>query len=135
MNEFDDISRPRHYAEGRTFEPKDVIAKWGLNFNVGNAVKYLARAGRKGDELEDLKKCRQYILFEIENRKLIAENNTGVLPIDCVSEDWGLDTKRSEALYWLVSSSRVDLGLFKLKVALENIEYLISKLEKNSEEE
>lgn len=57
---------PKHYTEGRKFEPKDVIRDWDLNFNLGNAVKYLARAGRKGDIVEDLKKAQQYIQFEID---------------------------------------------------------------------
>lgn len=60
------IKSPKHYTEGRKFEPKDVIRDWGLNFNLGNAVKYLARAGRKGDIVEDLKKAQQYIQFEID---------------------------------------------------------------------
>ena len=60
------IKSPKHYTEGRKFEPKDVIRDWGLNFNLGNAVKYLARAGRKGDAVEDLKKAQQYIQFEID---------------------------------------------------------------------
>ena len=62
----DNVKHPSHYAEGRQFEPKDVIRDWGLNFNLGNAVKYLARAGRKVDTIEDLKKAQQYIQFEIE---------------------------------------------------------------------
>lgn len=60
------IKSPKHYVAGRKFEPKDVIRDWGLNFNLGNAVKYLARAGRKGDVVEDLKKAQQYIQFEID---------------------------------------------------------------------
>lgn len=62
----DNIKHPSHYVEGRKFEPKDVIRDWGLNFNLGNAVKYLARAGRKADLVEDLKKAQQYIQFEID---------------------------------------------------------------------
>lgn len=63
---FDNVSHPSHYTEGRKYEPKDVIRDWGLNFNLGNAVKYVARAGRKDDILQDLKKARQYLDFEIE---------------------------------------------------------------------
>lgn len=63
---FDPVSRPSHYAEGRKYEPRKVIHDWGLNFNLGNAVKYISRAGRKNDALEDLKKARQYLDFEIE---------------------------------------------------------------------
>ena len=62
----DNVKHPSHYVEGRKFEPKDVIRDWGLNFNLGNAVKYLARAGRKADTVEDLKKAQQYIQFEID---------------------------------------------------------------------
>ena len=64
--ENDIISHPSHYTEGRKYEPKDVIRDWGLNFNLGNTVKYVARAGRKDDILQDLKKARQYLDFEIE---------------------------------------------------------------------
>lgn len=59
------ITNPAHYCFGK-FEPKDVIRDWGLNFNLGNTVKYVARAGRKDDIIQDLKKARQYLDFEIE---------------------------------------------------------------------
>lgn len=59
------ITNPAHYCFGN-FEPKDVIRDWGLNFNLGNTVKYVARAGRKDDIIQDLKKARQYLDFEIE---------------------------------------------------------------------
>lgn len=60
------VKSPKHYTEGRKFEPKDVIRDWGLNFNLGSAVKYLARAGRKDDIVQDLSKAKEYIDFEIE---------------------------------------------------------------------
>lgn len=63
---FNTVSHPAHYTAGRKYEPRKVIADWGLNFNLGNAVKYISRAGRKGDKIEDLKKAIQYIEFEIE---------------------------------------------------------------------
>lgn len=63
---FDVVSHPSHYTEGRKYEPRKVIADWRLNFNLGNAVKYISRAGRKGDKIEDLRKAIQYIEFEIE---------------------------------------------------------------------
>lgn len=66
-NNLDDILKPSHYCEGRKYEPKDVIRDWDLNFNLGNAVKYLSRAGRKNgnDILKDLNKAKTYIDFEI----------------------------------------------------------------------
>ena len=65
-DQFNDISKPSHYTEGRMYEPKDVIRDWGLNFNLGSAVKYISRAGRKGDMVEDLRKAKQFIDFEIQ---------------------------------------------------------------------
>ena len=62
----DIIQHPSHYTEGRKYEPKDVIRDWGLNFNLGSAVKYISRAGRKDDILIDLRKARQFLDFEIE---------------------------------------------------------------------
>ena len=61
----DAIHRPDHYCYSK-YEPKDVIHEWGLNFNLGSAVKYIARAGRKDDILQDLEKAREFLTFEIE---------------------------------------------------------------------
>lgn len=54
------VNHPAHYNTGK-FEVIDVIEDWGLGFHEGNAVKYIARAKHKGNELEDLKKARWYI--------------------------------------------------------------------------
>jgi hypothetical protein len=72
---FNEVSHPSHYVYGRKYEPKDVIRDWNLNFNLGNVVKYISRAGRKEDELVDLEKARQYLEFEIA--ALEEENGIG----------------------------------------------------------
>lgn len=59
------VYHPAHYCYSE-YEPKDVIRAWGLNFNLGSAVKYIARAGRKDDILQELNKAKQFIEFEIE---------------------------------------------------------------------
>ena len=56
---------PEHYNRLDP-QPKDIIRAWGLNFNLGNAVKYVARAGHKDDIVQDLKKAQEYIQFEID---------------------------------------------------------------------
>lgn len=66
---YDKVLNPSHYVEGRKYEPKDVIRDWDLNFNLGNAVKYISRAGRKIDKIEDLEKAIRYIEFELEALK------------------------------------------------------------------
>jgi hypothetical protein len=65
----DKINHPGHYAAGRKYEPIDVIEDWELGFNLGNAVKYLSRAGRKENALEDLKKAAWYIDREIKRNE------------------------------------------------------------------
>lgn len=62
-----EIKKPKHYCFSK-YEPRKVIREWGLNFNLGNTLKYIVRAGRKTDntKLEDLLKAREYLDFEIE---------------------------------------------------------------------
>jgi hypothetical protein len=48
------------------FEVIDVIEDWNLDFHLGNALKYIARAEHKGHALEDLKKARWYLNRKIE---------------------------------------------------------------------
>lgn len=59
------INHPPHYGGDGPYECIKVIEAWGLGFALGNAVKYLCRAGRKGDTLEDLRKARWYLEREI----------------------------------------------------------------------
>lgn len=60
----DPVNHPPHYTHGG-IETIDVIEAWSLGFCLGNAVKYISRAGHKGSRLEDLKKARWYIEREI----------------------------------------------------------------------
>lgn len=55
-----------HYAK-LSPEPIDVIEGWGLNYRIGNAVKYLARAGRKASTsaASDYRKALSYIRREL----------------------------------------------------------------------
>lgn len=59
------VNHPPHYISGRKYEPIDVIADWDLSFCLGNAVKYISRAGRKDDTIQDLKKAVWYLEREI----------------------------------------------------------------------
>lgn len=63
---YDNVANPDHYCEGREYEPRKVIEDWDLDFYLGNVVKYVSRAGRKGSALEDLRKAQQYLEWEIE---------------------------------------------------------------------
>lgn len=63
------VNHPDHYGGDTVYEVIKVLEAWGLNENarLWNAVKYIARAGKKsGDPLTDLKKARFYLEREIK---------------------------------------------------------------------
>lgn len=74
--ERDAVKHPAHYCAGRKYEPVKVIQDWGLSFCLGNALKYIARAGRKpgSDKREDLQKAMKYLEFEMQDES--KEENT-----------------------------------------------------------
>lgn len=83
----DHVNHPAHYGgKDNPYEAIKVIHAWGVGFCLGNALKYICRAGKKGhminvstfteqkfivgrdsvqDALEDLKKARWYLDEEI----------------------------------------------------------------------
>lgn len=66
---YDVIDRPKHYNMGE-IEPIDAIEDWKLSYHLGNAVKYIARAGKKDPTKfkQDLEKARWYLSREIEKK-------------------------------------------------------------------
>lgn len=58
--EHDAVNHPSHYTRGK-IEVIDFIEDQQLPYHLGNVIKYIARAGHKGDKLEDLKKARWYL--------------------------------------------------------------------------
>lgn len=63
------IDHPKHYGGDNPYEAIKVIEAWHLDFHLGNVVKYIARAGKKSDRLEDLEKAKWYLDRSIENLK------------------------------------------------------------------
>lgn len=62
------VNHPDHYGgEDNTYETIRVIEAWNLGFHLGNAVKYISRADKKGSYVEDLKKAVWYLQREIDN--------------------------------------------------------------------
>lgn len=62
------VNHPNHYGgELNPYEAIKVIDAWGLDFCLGNTVKYISRAGKKNTdkELEDLKKALWYLQHKI----------------------------------------------------------------------
>ena len=75
-DDHDPVALPRHYRQHPSGIECIDIAKH-MNFSIGNAIKYLWRAGLKEEpgkdqfdkHVEDLQKAIQYIKFEIERLK------------------------------------------------------------------
>ncbi len=63
-----DAIRPDHYKAGAG-DVIDFCKRYDLNFNLGNVVKYVARAGKKGPALQDLRKALEYLNREIEHEQ------------------------------------------------------------------
>ena len=62
----DNINHPEHYKVGG-IETIDFIEAKKLNYNLGNAIKYISRARHKGSYSDDLQKAVWYLNREIEN--------------------------------------------------------------------
>ena len=60
------IHSPAHYIEGRKIEPISIIEDWNLNHHLACVLKYISRAGRKHDEIRDLKKGIWYLQRRIK---------------------------------------------------------------------
>ena len=60
------VSHPAHYNFGK-IEVIDAIEDWGLGFNDGNAVKYIARHAHKENPIQDIKKAIWYLQRHLKN--------------------------------------------------------------------
>ena len=110
----DAVNHPSHYNTGK-IEVIEVIEDQGLNFNRGNAFKYIARAGKKdsANEAQDLEKARWYLAREIELLLAAKSGRDACRPNemkkdDVVPEKGGLEF-----------TSRLLIENEKLKTALE----------------
>ena len=72
----DPVNHPAHYTSHPSgVEAIDITRH--MNFNLGNAVKYIWRAGLKGDSIEDLQKARFYMEDEIKKISNVEAQNLG----------------------------------------------------------
>lgn len=73
-DDYEAVNHPVHYSGDTPYEVIKVIEAWGLdqNFCLGNCIKYVARAEKKGAKLEDLEKAAWYLSREIAKLKNAA---------------------------------------------------------------
>ena len=104
------IARPPHYIEGRVIEPIAVIEAYDLCHHLDCVVKYLARAGRKTNTLNDLCKAEWYLDRELQRCKKQANpclrilETTPVFSIQDILEDWELVTYLDTVLSYILTS-------------------------------
>lgn len=90
------VDHPSHYNSGK-IEVIEAIEDWKLDFNRGNAVKYIARAGKKQaanmslKEIEDLEKAIWYLRREVEIIKAVMSNRATCKP-DAMDPEWPVQT-------------------------------------------
>lgn len=107
----DNVNHPKHYNFSK-FETIDVIKSWDLDFCLGNVVKYISRAGRKLDELEDLKKAKFYLEYHMSSKP-------SKISVGEVLQEWNMEERLSKILYII--------GL--LKELPDTDQYLMTALE------
>ena len=67
-----DPDGPQYYKRGSS-DVWDFIRDQGLNYHLGNAIKYICRAGYKEDKIKDLEKAIHYLQNELANEKHLLE--------------------------------------------------------------
>jgi hypothetical protein len=120
---FDTVNRLQHYADGK-YEVIDFIESTGnqRSFYLGNAIKYISRAGKKdpSKKKEDLKKAIWYLERHL---KRIYDYNPKKITTEQFLKDKGLDgTIRGLALEMLVENDNASMAIKLLNLAIKHDE-------------
>jgi hypothetical protein len=120
------INHPKHYIHGG-IEVIDVIEEFGLDFHVGNALKYIASADHKGDRTENLQKAVWYLKRRIgfDASRRLAPLKGKAAKIIFIQQAWQLPPWLDLAVYsLLVAATMVEDAAFvnSLRSALAYVE-------------
>lgn len=91
MSENEQINHPSHYGgKDNIYEVIKVIEAWGLSYSfcLGNVLKYIGRAGKKGDYLDQLKKAKWYLDREVARLEADGLSSTVDETTDVPKEVW-----------------------------------------------
>ena len=108
MSEKEMVNHPQHY-QGNKYEVIDIIEDFDLNFCLGNAIKYILRAGKKGNKNEDIQKAIWYL-----NRELNKNSGKLYCPI-CGNRKDENDEVCSECSEKYFSEGYLDFANYKGK--------------------
>ncbi len=77
---------PTYYQRG-SCDVWDFVREQGLNFHLGNAIKYICRAGYKDSKLQDLEKAIHYLQNELDHEKDIYLRASQGIPHEVQPEE------------------------------------------------
>ena len=110
----DIVNQPKHYTSG-DIEVRPFINAQGYNFDMGNVIKYISRAGLKTpDKLLDLEKALNYINDEIKkgNKKLNFEpTDTFISGYEYIRSQHHLDSTLQNVISLLSKDKKTDIIL------------------------
>ena len=81
---------PTYYQRGST-DVWDFIREQELNFHLGNAIKYICRAGYKDSKIQDLEKAIHYLENELEHEENLSIRSGEGIPIPIQSKKQDLE--------------------------------------------
>ena len=90
-----DTTGPEYYRRGPT-DVWDFIRDQGLNFHLGNAIKYICRAGYKDSKIQDLEKAIHYLQNELHHEKDLYFRASQGIPYEVPDQE--LDRSYEELL-------------------------------------
>ena len=77
---------PTYYQRG-SCDVWDFIREQGLNFHLGNAIKYICRAGYKDSKIQDLEKAIHYLENELHHEENLLIGKREGIPIQVRTEE------------------------------------------------
>jgi hypothetical protein len=77
---------PTYYQRG-TIDVWDFVRQQELNFHLGNAIKYICRAGYKDSKLQDLEKAIHYLENELHHEENLSIRTGEGIPIQVQPEE------------------------------------------------
>jgi len=89
------VKSPSHYTRG-SIEVWDFIRDQDLNYHLGNAVKYICRAGYKDSKVDDLKKAIHYLENELLHTHE-PDGSSGTVPLRLLTDEWEGPSDYSES--------------------------------------
>jgi hypothetical protein len=127
---FDPVQRPAHYNKHPSgVEVADVTD--GLNFNLGNAFKYLGREALKGNPVQDVDKALWYLKRELERREKDVIDERGQYEEHVEAWLEGEPDRELAEIYELILSAAEGEGsTVEVKAAVAQVEERLAKMKK-----